>query len=239
MNYPEDFINKIIHGDCLEVMKDIPDESIDLIVTDPPYGIEYQSNKQLGNTRNGHTETTREEHFFDKIKNDDEFPIDWLEEAYRALKIGGALYTFCHWKVWGDAFCAVESVGFIVKNMIVLNKSNHGMGDLKGSFAPKHELLLFAAKGRHLLSGEKRPKDVIDVPVKFSGARRLHPNEKPKSWYEIGVINSSKDGDIVLDPFIGSGTLAELCIEINRNFIGIDLSEEYCEIAKERINNGI
>jgi len=97
-------------------------------------------------------------------------------------------------------------------------------------------LVLFATKGRHILNfPDGREKDVIDVPVKFSGARRLHPNEKPESWYAPFILNSSNEGDTVLDPFFGSGTVGVVCNKLNRKYIGIEIDPVLCEKAYRRL----
>lgn len=232
-------LNTIIHGDCLETMAGMSDESIDLILTDPPYGIEYKSNRQgidrkLSNAREG--DIVVRQKYFQKINNDDSVPTEWLAQAYRVAKSGGAIYVFCRWDKWDILKPAVQKAGFIVKNMIVINKSNHGMGDLMGQYAPKHELLLFASKGRHLLSFPSgRKSDVWDLPVKFSGARRLHPNEKPVSWFDRAIENSLPIGGVMLDPFCGSGASLESAKRHGRTFIGIDNDAEYVRIARERL----
>lgn len=231
--------NKILHGDCLQLMKDIPDGSVDLIVTDPPYGINYKSGAQKYCKRDNIDGThvkVRNESFFDEIIGDDVTPIEWLKDAYRVLKENTAIYVFCCWRSYPAFKQGLEDCGFKTKNLIVLNKSNHGMGDLKGQYAPKHELLLYANKGRHVLNRHQgRMKDVWDVKVKYSGAIRLHPNEKPCQWYEIPVLESSKEGDLVLDPFAGSGTLGKVCQDNSRQFILMEEDEKYFEVIKNRL----
>jgi site-specific DNA-methyltransferase (adenine-specific) len=228
--------NTLYHYDCNIVMKRRSDNSIDLIVTDPPYGINYKSNKQNCDTRQEKTIKKDRSEYFDQIIGDSDVPLDWLSEAYRILKDGSAIYIFCHWSKWSILAYGVEKAGFKIKNMIVLNKSNHGMGDLKGSYAPKHELLLFATKGRHILNfPEKRMKDVWEVPVKYSGAKRLHPNEKPLSWLEPCILNSSREGDLVLDPFAGSGSTGAACEKLGRKYILIEKDKTHYQTIYERL----
>jgi site-specific DNA-methyltransferase (adenine-specific) len=217
-------------------MKKIPDKYVSLIVTDPPYGINYKSSKQGTNFRTGENIYTGKS-YFDGIKNDDSFPRGWAKECYRILKDNSAIYVFCHWKTQSDCIKELEISDFIVKNIVIINKSNHGMGDLKGSYAPKYELLIYAVKGRHILN--KRLNDVWDMKVLFSGSKRYHPNEKPVCWYETPISNSSKDGDIVLDCFMGSSSCGIACINLNRKFIGYELDEKYFEIGKNRLLEAI
>jgi site-specific DNA-methyltransferase (adenine-specific) len=223
-------------SDCEEWLAKRASESVNLILSDIPYGINYKSNKQNHDTRSGVTKKIDRDEYFTEINNDDEIPTAWLTDAYRILKDNSAMYIFIHWSKWGELKLAVEGAGFKVKNMIVMNKSNHGMGDLKGDYAPKHELVMFATKGRHILNRvDGRKKNVIDVPVKFSGAKRLHPNEKPLSWAETFIQESSKERDIVLDPFMGSGFVGKASIKNSRRFIGIDNDPIHFQTAVDTI----
>ena len=126
---------KLIQGNCLEVMKEIPDKSIDLIVTDPPYGINFQSNYRKKS--------------YKKIKNDNS--LDFLNylfsESFRVLKDNTAIYCFCSWHNV-DEFKRQFEMFFKLKNIIIWEKNNTSMGDLKGSFAPKYEMILYGHKGR-------------------------------------------------------------------------------------------
>ena len=121
------------------------------------------------------------------------------------------------------------------KNILVWNKNNHGTGDLKGSYAPKHEFILFGHKGRTLLR-EKRIADVIDCP-KISSNKLTHPTEKPQDLLEIFIKQSSDVGSIIFDGFMGTGSCGIAAKKLNRNFIGIELDEKYFNIAKNRLEN--
>ena len=226
----------LVCGDCIEVLNNLK-SPVDLIVTDPPYGIAYRSNYQqydrvIGNMG---VDVVVREAYFNQIANDEQVPLDWLPIVHERLKIDSAMYVFCHWSKWAILYLATQASNFKIKNMIVMNKSNHGMGDLKGSYAPKHELLMFATKGRHELNFESRQKDIWDVKVMFSGAYHHHPNEKPLEWLTPCIQNSSIEREIVLDPFMGSGTTGVACANLNRRFIGIEIDPKYFAIAKERI----
>ena len=231
-------IPKVIltHGDCLEKLKDVPDNSVDLVLTDPPYGINYLSNKQCGDTREGKEVKVRPDKYFDKIKGDEEFCMEWIPVIHKKIKDGGCAYIFCHWSKWSKLEEVMKKY-FKIKNMIVVNKSNHGMGDLKGSYAPKHELIMFASKGRHIFNQTDigRGKDVFDGRVLFSGSHRHHPNEKPVGWLEPIIKRSCPLDGVVLDSFMGSGSTGMACKNLNRSFIGIEMDENYFKIAKERI----
>ena len=216
---------KLYQGDCLEIMGGIKDKSVDLIVTDPPYLMDYQSNRR------------KKEDRFDKIKNDKgNYTLiqDYLEECHRIMKDNTAIYCFCSWHNI-DFFKNEFEKYFKLKNILVWNKNNHGTGDLKGSYAPKHEFILFGHKGRTLLR-EKRIADVIDCP-KISSNKLTHPTEKPQDLLEIFIKQSSDEGSIIFDGFMGTGSCGVAAKKLNRNFIGIELDEKYFDIAKDRIEN--
>lgn len=228
---------KVIRGDCLPVLRSLPRDSIDLIVTDPPYGIGFVSGYQTHDNRQGKNRKVRDAAYFSGMAGDNTLQTAWLCEAFEVLRDGCGIYVFCHWKNWGLLQLSALHAGFRVKNMIVLNKSNHGMGDLSGAYAPKHELVLFASKGRHVLNFPSgREKDVWNVPVIHSKSIRLHPSRKPESWCIPMIENSSKPGDIVLDPFCGSGTVGVVCVSLRRAYVGIEIDPIYVNVAKERIS---
>ena len=197
--------------DCRTWLGAQDENSVDLYVTDPPYGLDYESD------------------VFGTIEGDKELPTYWIEDAYRTLKPGRAMYVYCHWKTWSKLEAAVKAAGFVVKNMIVLRKSNHGRGDLEGQYAPKHELLMFATKGRHILRFPyKRSNDVLDVPwFSSQDPTRKHATEKPLSWYTQPIINSSEPGDTVVDLFAGSGSCGEEALRNKRKTIVMDLDIGY------------
>ena len=216
---------KLYQGDCLEIMGGIKDKSVDLIVTDPPYLMDYQSNRR------------KKEDRFDKIKNDKGNYMliqDYLEECHRIMKDNTAIYCFCSWHNI-DFFKNEFEKYFKLKNILVWNKNNHGTGDLKGSYAPKHEFILFGHKGRTLLR-EKRIADVIDCP-KISSNKLTHPTEKPQDLLEIFIKQSSDEESIIFDGFMGTGSCGIAAKKLNRNFIGIELDEKYFNIAKNRLEN--
>ena len=211
---------KLYNGDCLEVMKDIEDKSIDLIVTDPPYLINYQSNHRKNK--------------YKKIKNDieaDELISNYFKECYRILKDNTAIYSFCSWHNI-DFFKQEFEKYFKLKNIIVWNKNNTSMGDLKGSYAPKHEFILFGHKGRKLINGFRYP-DVLEA--KRTG-NKLHPTQKPIDLLEIFIKASSNKGDTVFDGFMGSNSTGIASIKNDRKFIGIELDIDYYNTAKQRID---
>lgn len=205
-------------GDCLELMKDIPDESVDMILTDPPYGMAFQSGYR----------TSR----YEKIKGDQS--LDWLDdfidEIFRVSKNNTANYMFCSFHHI-DIFKQAIEKRFKVKNIITWVKNNTSMGDLKGDFAPKTEFIIFFQKGRRLING-KRDSNVFE----YNKTRNeFHPTQKPVDMIEYMISKFSDEGNTILDPFMGSGTTGIACQNLNRDFVGMELDENYFKIAKERI----
>ena len=215
----------LYHGDMLVEMDKIPDGSVDLVVTDPPYGMDYQSGWRINK--------------YEKIKNDVTIENDiheWITQIYRVLKENTGLYMFCSWHKIDIFKQAIES-RFTIKNIIVWNKNNHGSGDLEGSYAPKHEFIIYAHKGRLLNKGE-RHTDVLNFD-RVDGTKSVHPTQKPTDLLGLLIKNSTNEHETVLDPFMGSGTTGIACDNTDRRFIGIELDENYFNIAKKRIEKNV
>lgn len=216
-------LNTVHEGDTIEGMKRIADGSADLVVTDPPYLMDYQSNRRIASEQ------------FRKIDNDVDahnLIAEYIAECHRILKDDTAIYMFCSWHHI-DFFKTEFERHFRLKNLIVWNKNNHGSGDLKGAYGPKHELILFGHKGRTLFR-EKRIPDVIDC-AKIPSKRLTHPTEKPTDLLDVFIRNSSDIGDVVFDGFAGTGSTAISSIRNGRNFVGFELDAKYAAIANERI----
>ena len=213
----------LMQGDCLELMQSIPDGSVDMVLTDPPYGMNYQSNRRTATDK------------FEKIQNDE--GLGWLDEfvdeCWRVMADNTAAYVFCSWhKV--DIFKQAFERNFKLKNVIVWVKNNHGSGDLKGAYAPKHEFILYMHKGRSLFRNG-RTTDVV-MADKVSGAKMVHSTEKPVPLLENFITNNSDKSQLVLDPFMGSGSTGVACANLGRSFVGIELDADYFDIAQSRIN---
>lgn len=205
-------------GDCLELMKNIPDGSVDLVLTDPPYGIDFQSNFRKNK--------------FNKIENDSTVNAEFLDECKRVLKDTGAIYCFTRWDVYPSW---IEQINkrFKVKNCIVWFKRGGGLGDLKKGYIYNHEFIIYCAGKNHRLNGKRR-NDVFEF-AKDAPSTYVHPTQKPVSLLKEIIERSSNEGGVVLDCFMGSGSTGVACVNTNRRFIGIELDEGYFNIAKKRI----
>ena len=197
----------------------MPDESVDAIVTDPPYGINYIS--QTGA----------------KIKND-QAPFIWfLYDAFRVLRSGSSIICFTRWDVEQTFIDAMKLAGFRVKSEVIWDKVYYGMGDTKAAFSPSHENVVFAIKGKYSFPG-KRPRDVITFS-KLGSAQMIHPTEKPVGLLTNLISAVTKPGDLILDPFAGSGSTLVAAKKTGRRFIGVELDDEYYEKAWQRIEGAV
>jgi len=214
---------KIHLGDCIEYMKTLPNESIDLVVTDPPYGLSFVNNHSLTQ--------------FDEILNDDfedTKPLleKYFKECFRIMKNNTAIYSFCSWhKV--DFFKQEIEKYFTMKNLLIWDKQNHTNGDLFASFGVSSELIVYGHKGRCLNRG-KRHIDILSYP-KENTKKIGHPTPKNIALLKLLIENSSDKNQIVFDGFAGSGSTGVACALSNRRFIGCELEKKYYNIAKQRI----
>lgn len=206
------------NADCMDMMSNIQDSTIDLILTDPPYGMDFQSNHR------------KEKH--KKITGDDnlDWLPSWVSEIKRVCKDNSHLYIFCSWhKV--DSFKIELEKHFKVKNLIVWAKNGGGMGDLKGGYGGRHELCFFINNGKDL--NGKRETDVIDKA--YRTGNNYHPTEKPVNLMEYFIEKSTNKGDVVMDCFSGSGSTAIACHNLGRKFIGSELDKDFFNKSVERI----
>lgn len=213
---------KLYQGDCLKIMDELINDGVkvDAVISDPPYGMNFKSNYRKEK--------------YEKISNDNDlsFLDEYFKKCDELLNENTHIYCFCSWHHIDKFKIAFEKY-FTLKNIIVWEKNNTSMGDLVGSYAPKHEFILFGHKGRRLRNGKRLP-DVLQA--KRTG-NKLHPTQKPVDLLEIFIKQSTNENDLILDAFMGSGSTGVACLNLNRDFIGIELDENYFNIAKERIEN--
>lgn len=219
-------------GDCLELMKDIPDKSIDLVVTDPPYLIE---NTKAG----GKSKLAKSiQNMNNEIKNKNltnGFDTKILDELVRIMKKIN-IYIWCNHKqipMYLDYFVNELGCSF---DIIIWNKTN-AMPLFNNKYLTDKEYCLYFRKGA-LCNPEtyEEAKTIYYQPINIKDKKIYkHPTIKPLNIIENLIKNSSNEGDTILDCFMGSGTTGVACKKLNRNFIGIELDETYFEIAKNRI----
>ncbi len=247
MSKLDEWKNKVVQGDCLELMKKLPDNSVDLIVTDPPYAISQKGNKLSRKSRSSkswkrsmdikldfgewdHFET--DEDFF-------EFTENWFKECVRVLKPKGWIYVFFDKQKIGyfDLMLAPK-YGIKSRTIFAWLKTNPCPSFRKVNWVSASEFVWVGSKGKCKLKNFLKQTEMFNymlTPNKSIYGKTSHPTEKPESLIKKFILTSSNKGDLILDPFIGSGTTAVACKMLDRNFIGFELSEEYCEIARKRI----
>lgn len=211
-------------GDCLELMDLIPDGTIDLVVTDPPYGMSFQSSWCKNGPR------------YKAITGDDKVDPRWIYAVKDKLKIDGGVITFCDWKTSYQWKTHLEDAGFKVRSQIIWDRVAHGMGDLKGQFAPMHDIIWYATLGRRAFRG-KRPKSVLRFQRPMATQDYGHPTCKPVELMEALLEPTAKG--TVIDPFLGSGSTGVACAKLGIDFIGIEIDPEYYETAVRRIFDAI
>lgn len=226
--------HKLHKGDSLDVMKDIPDESIDLIVTDPPYKITARGNG--GNS--GGMFQKKEVNNGKVFKNNDIDISDWINEVYRVLKPQSHCYIMTNNKNifhYLDVINNKSDFNYI-KNLIWV-KDNKIMGQ---TYMSQFEYIIMLRKGSHKRINNCGTSDIINIPnkkLKGIDGKTIHDTEKPVDLMKILIENSTDENQIILDPFMGIGSTGVACLNTNRNFIGIELDNTYFDIAKDRIEN--
>ena len=227
MDFLEDESVKLLQGDCLEVMKSIPTGSVDLILTDPPY-------KTTSRGSSGGTGGMLKSDDFKKgtvFKHNAITFDEWLPECYRVLKNDSHAYFMTNNKNLLPMLKAIESAGFKVFKTIIWAK-NTAITNMY--YMDSHEYIIFCRKGKARKINNCGTKSVLS----FDNPRnKTHPTEKPVELMEVLITNSTNDGEVVLDPFIGSGSTGVAAKLNNRQFIGIELDPDYFAIAKNRIEN--
>ena len=228
-------MNKIINENAIEFMKTIGNESIDLIVTDPPYKVTPKG--CAGNS--GGMMTTKETMKGKIFKHNDIKPIDYIPEFYRLLKDGSHCYIMTNHVNLQEMLNVATECGFHFIKSLVWNKGNKIMGRF---YMSQFEYILFFRKGKGKKINKCGTADILNVPnkkTKDENGKNLHDTEKPVELMKILVENSSQVGELVLDPFVGVGATAIACKELDRQYIGVELDEHYYNIAVNRIDNWI
>jgi DNA modification methylase len=224
-------------GDCLEVMRTLEANSVDLILTDPPYGKCFHDGGVGGIPSSKWHNPSIPRFAGVSIAGDNAPDTRVIREFARTLRPGGAVYIFSQWMVEAAWIEAIVLNGIQVRNRLIWAKPFHGAGDLKTTFGPQHESIIYATNGRHELRG-RRDGDVWLEPIGANGCftkGNEHPNQKPIDLCAWLIQKSSDIGATILDPFMGSGTTGVACVRTGRRFIGIEMHEPYFRIAERRI----
>jgi site-specific DNA-methyltransferase (adenine-specific) len=239
--------------DCVDGMKLIPAKKIDLIVTDPPFAIDFKATKQ-----NYNRTASRVMQGYNEIKKQDyyDFTINWMSQAYRILKDSGSMYVFSGWNNLKDILNALDDVGFVTVNHLIW-KYQFGVVT-KTKYVTSHYHCLYVCKNE-----KKRkfyPFSRFSQKQKTSDGRSMHYKDKEDVWninreYWTGdkktptklpaellrkiLQYSSKKGDIVFDPFLGSGQVAMISKQMGRHYLGFEIVTKYYAFAKKRLDKNL
>ena len=243
----------VLRGDCIEVLKGLPDASVDMVFADPPYNL--QLGGDLLRPDNSQVDAVDDDwDQFESFAAYDAFTRAWLKECRRVLKPEGSIWVIGSYHNVFRLGAAIQDLGFWVLNDIIWRKSNP-MPNFKGTrFTNAHETLIWAARSREqkrytfnydalkafnedtqmrsdwtfaLCTGEERIKD--------EDGKKAHPTQKPEALLHRVMLAATRPGDVVLDPFFGTGTTGAAAKRLGRHFIGIEREETYAKVAEKRI----
>lgn len=210
----------ILNVDCLNALAGIPTGVADLALLDPPY-FNYQTHHRKdkeSKLSKSLVQQTRQEQ------------IQTVHECIRILKDGSSFFFFTNWQ---EAWWFQERFQSFLRNEIIWDKGNWTAGDLEGSLANTYEVIFLGTKGKGWKYNGGRIHDIWEVAR--VGTKRVHPTEKPVELYTKIIELATKEGDLVIDPYCGSGSSAEAAILTGREFIGMDIDEDYYKIATRRV----
>ena len=227
INHPR---TKLICGDCMEQLKNFADNSIDLIVTDPPYRTTSRGNCLGGGMFKKKINLKGQVFAYNNIDC-----TEYAPEFYRVLKDGGHCYVMTNHVNLVNILNVFINSGFHFIKSLIWDKQNKIVGTY---YMSQFEYILFFRKGRGVKINHCGTSDILSVPnkkTKDENGKNYHDTEKPIELMKILIDNSSKENDIVLDPFMGIGSAGIACKELNRRFIGIEIDKNYFDIAEKRI----
>ncbi len=244
--------NRIIHGDCIEELKKLPEESVDLIFADPPYFMQTEGEliRPEGSKFAG---VDDEWDKFGGYSEYDAFCVKWLTECKRVLKKEGSIWVIGGFQNIYRLGFIMQNLGYWILNDVIWSKPNAAPNFAGTRFQNSHETLLWCVKDKNAkytfnyktmkhLNGSKQDKSIWDIGICIGGERlkdtngkKVHSTQKPeKLLYKI-ILSSSKPGDLVLDPFFGTGTTGAIAKLLGRNYIGIEKDKDYIASAEKRI----
>lgn len=234
----EQYLNKIVNADCMEVLRKLPDNSIDLVVTSPPYNLKNSTGNGMKDGRGGKWANAAlidgYENYDDCMPNDEyaKWQHEVLLELVRIIKDDGAIFYNHKWRVQAGLIQDRRDIVYDVPlRQIIIWKRKGGINFNAGYFLPTYEVIYLIAKKDFKLAPQANSYgDVWEI---MQEQRNDHPAPFPVEL--IDRIVSSTTGQIVLDPFMGSGTTAVVAAGLGRDFIGIEKSAKYCEAALERL----
>lgn len=244
--------NRILQGDCIEILNSLPENSVDLVFADPPYNLQLQNDLY----RPDRSKVDAVNHKWDKFSSFsdyDKFTLNWLRATRRVLKNTGTIWVIGTYHNVHRVGSIMQDLGFWILNDVVWHKTNP-MPNFRGvRFTNSHEILIWAQKekGAKYTFNHKAMKALNDdlqmrsdwvIPLatgkerlKSNGAK-AHPTQKPEALLYRVILSSTQPGDVILDPFFGSGTTGAVAKKLGRRFIGIEREKKYIKAAQKRID---
>ncbi|MDA0787211.1 MAG: site-specific DNA-methyltransferase [Proteobacteria bacterium] len=246
--------NVILKGDCIEQLSALPDACIDVVFADPPYNLQLSG--ELTRPNNSRVDGVDDDwDKFDDLAAYDEFSRAWLAEVHRVLTPNGALWVIGSYHNIFRVGAALQDLGFWILNDVVWRKTNP-MPNFRGRrFTNAHETMIWAAKSQSSkytfnydamkgLNDDLQMRSDWLLPIcngseriKGDDGRKAHPTQKPEALLHRVVLASTRVGDVILDPFFGSGTTGAVAKQLGRDFIGIERDPDYIAVAEKRIAN--
>jgi modification methylase len=245
-------LNQILQGDCIEILKSLPENSVDLVFADPPYNLQLQNELYRPDSSKVDAVTDKWDRF-SSFADYDGFTSKWLHAARRVLKDTGTIWVIGSYHNIFRVGAIMQDLGFWILNDIVWLKTNP-MPNFRGvRFTNAHETVIWAQKkkGKKYTFNHRSMKALNDdlqmrsdwsLPLATGGERiklngaKAHSTQKPEALLYRVILSSSKVGDVVLDPFFGSGTTGAVAKKLGRNFIGIERDRKYARVARKRID---
>jgi site-specific DNA-methyltransferase (adenine-specific)/modification methylase len=247
-------INRIIRGNCLEILPQIPDKSVDLVITDPPFNVMNKTDLKFKHRADITQQVSFDE--FESYQTYLSFTEKWVRTVAAKMKQDSSLYVFFAVQFITDLMRICLSFDMKYKGVLVWHKSNPAPKIRKSGYVSSTEAILFMVKGKppfHFL-GQNKMHNFITTPICMGEERlrlelsdqnaesggkitqTLHPTQKPMALYEHFISVSSNEGDLVCDPFAGTGTANAACRKLKRYCIGIEKNEEYIGFAQKRLS---
>ena len=245
-------LNQILHGDCIEILRSLPENSVDLIFADPPYNLQLQNDLY----RPDMTKVDAVDDGWDKFENFkdyDEFTREWLSASQSVLKETGTIWVIGSYHNIYRVGTIMQDLGFWILNDILWIKNNP-MPNFRGvRFTNAHEIMIWAQKKKgskytfnhqsmKALNDDLQMRSDWTIPL-VTGKQRIksngtkaHSTQKPEGLLYRVIVASSNPGDVVLDPFFGSGTTGAVAKKLGRNWIGIERDRKYIKVAQKRID---
>ena len=246
-------LNQIYHMDCMEGMRQMSSGSVDLVITDPPFAIDFKAHRSNYNRTQSRVMTG-----YNEIPAADyaDFTSAWMAEVYRLLKDSGSMFVFSGWNNLKDVLVAADALGFITVNHIIWKYQFGVVCSRKFVTSHYHCLYLckddakrkffnsarFAADERRENGGSRRYQDLEDVWTikrEYWHGDKKTPTKLPAALVQKILEYTSEEGDLVLDPFLGSGQVAVVSKMLNRRYVGFEIVKEYYEFAKDRLDKDV